>query len=201
MEWISLHVFKHTLCIHTKYTFITCTSLHYFSIRYMFITCICIIFTFWWHVLHDNYMSCQVVNCFTMAWNLMLDLVFVLHSLIDVQEKIRSRPSTWMVVTQAVAFLPVSGPESTWDNRGGNSKVVRSTELMMECNHCSGCLSKGRNEQTTKSHMERWAGKSAVQTHIVRIGHTQDKQEGDKMLGDPARLGSVTTAIVQHHTF
>jgi hypothetical protein len=53
-------------------------------------------------------------------------------SLVNVHEKTRSRPSTWMVV----AFLPVSGADSTWDVRGGNSKAVRSTELMMECNDC-----------------------------------------------------------------
>ena len=81
-----------------------------------------------------------------------------------------------------VAFLPVSGADSTWDVRGGNSKAVRSTELMMECNDC---LFEGWNEQTAKTHIERWADKSEVETHIVRFGHIQDKQEGDKMLGDP----------------
>jgi hypothetical protein len=28
------------------------------------------------------------------------------------------------------------GPESKWDERGGNSKSVRNTELMMEYNDC-----------------------------------------------------------------
>jgi hypothetical protein len=99
-------------------------------------------------------------------------------TLLNVHEKKRSRPSTWMVA----AFYPVSGAESTWDDYGGNFKVVRSTELMMDCNNC---LYEGWNEQTKTTHLERWADKSEVETHIVRIGHIQDKQEGDKMLGDP----------------
>ena len=80
------------------------------------------------------------------------------------------------------AFLPVSGVESTWDERGGNSNAVRNTELMMECNDC---LFEGWNQQTSKTHLKRWPDKSEVETHIVRIGHIMDKPEGDKMLGDP----------------
>jgi hypothetical protein len=80
------------------------------------------------------------------------------------------------------AFLPVSGPDSKWDERGGNSIAVRNTEIMMECNDC---LFEGWNEQTAKTHIEMWPDKSEVETHIVRIGHILDKPEGDKMLGDP----------------
>ena len=65
--------------------------------------------------------------------------------LINVHENIRSRPSTWMVA----AFLPVSGPDAKWDERGGNSMAVRNTELMMECN---GCLLEGWNEQTANTY-------------------------------------------------
>jgi hypothetical protein len=53
---------------------------------------------------------------------------------------------------------------------------------MMECNDC---LFEGWNEQTAITHIERWADKSEEETRIVRFGHIQDKQEGDKMLGDP----------------
>ena len=41
-------------------------------------------------------------------------------SLLNVHEKIRSKPSTWMVA----AFYPVLGQESLWDERGGNSPLV-----------------------------------------------------------------------------
>jgi hypothetical protein len=102
------------------------------------------------------------------ARNLILGLLFFWSTanLLNVHEKIRSRPSTWMVA----AFLPVSGPESTWDERGGNSNAVRSTEIMMECNDC---LFEGWNQQTAKTHIEAWpdSDKSEVETHIVRIGH------------------------------
>ena len=80
------------------------------------------------------------------------------------------------------AFLPVTGVESTWDERGGNSNAVRNTELMMECNDC---LFEGWNEQTATTHIELWSDQSEVETHFVRVGHILDKQEGDKMLGDP----------------
>ena len=45
-------------------------------------------------------------------------------------------------------FLPVSGQDSMWDARGGNSKSVRNTELMMECNDG---LFEGWNDQTPKN--------------------------------------------------
>ena len=80
-------------------------------------------------------------------------------NLVNVHEKTRSRPSTWMVV----AFLPVSGAESMWDHQGGNSSSVRNTELMMECNDC---LFEGWNEQTAQTHFERWPDKSEVDTPI-----------------------------------
>jgi hypothetical protein len=44
---------------------------------------------------------------------------------------------------------------------------------------CTG----GRDEFARGQHTVR--AKLEVETHIVRIGHIQDKQEGDKMLGDP----------------
>ena len=80
------------------------------------------------------------------------------------------------------AFLPVSGVESTWDEQGGNSNAVRNTELMMECNDC---VYEGWNEQTATMHIGIWSDKSEVETYLVQIGHILDKQEGDKMLGDP----------------
>jgi hypothetical protein len=64
-------------------------------------------------------------------------------NLINVHENIRSRQSTWMVA----AFLSVSGPESKWDEQGGNSMAVRNTEIMMECNDF---LFEGWNEQTAR---------------------------------------------------
>ena len=114
------------------------------------------------------------------TWGIWCWVLFLLSTatLLNVYEKTRSRPSTWMVA----AFYPVSGAESTWDARGGNSKAVRGVELMMECNNC---LYEGWNEQTKTTHCERWADKLEVETHIVRIGHIQDKPEWDKMLGDP----------------
>ncbi len=48
------------------------------------------------------------------------------------KDDVRSRPSTWFVA----CFLPSLRPESKWDERGGNSTSLRSTELMMECNDC-----------------------------------------------------------------
>ncbi len=61
---------------------------------------------------------------------------------------------------------------------------------MMECNAC--LFDEGWNEQTAKTHVERWPDKSVVETHIVRAGHFKDKPEGDKMLDDPW----VTSAFV-----
>ena len=65
---------------------------------------------------------------------LKIDLLYnlVAANLFNVHEDFRSRPSTWFVV----CFLPSLGPESKWDERGGNSKSVRNTELMMEYNDC-----------------------------------------------------------------
>ena len=85
---------------------------------------------------------------------------FFSANLVNVHEKTRSRPSTWMVV----AFLPVSGAESMWDHQGGNSSSVRNTKLMMECNDC---LFEGWNEQTAQTHFERWPDKSEVDTPII----------------------------------
>ncbi len=51
-----------------------------------------------------------------------------------------------------------------WDARGGNSKSVRNTEMMMERNDC---LSEGWNDQTATTHIERWDDKSEVETHMV----------------------------------
>ena len=76
-----------------------------------------------------HYMWLYFITCGIWCWVLFL---LSTATLLNVHEKIRSRPSTWMVA----AFYPVSGAESTWDERGGNSKVVRGVELMMECNDC-----------------------------------------------------------------
>ena len=106
-------------------------------------------------------------------------------NLLNVHEDVRGRPSTWFVA----CFLPSLGSDSKWDERGGNSKSVRNTELMMECNDC---LFEGWNEQTATTHIERWPDQSEVETHITRAGHINDKPEGDKMLGDPGNC---------HHCF
>ena len=45
---------------------------------------------------------------------------------------ILNRPASWMLV----AFAPVLGVDSEWPERGGNSKSIRATELMMEVNDC-----------------------------------------------------------------
>ena len=99
-------------------------------------------------------------------------------NLFNVHEDVRGRPSTWYIC----CFLPSLGAESRWDDRGGNSKSVRNTELMMECNDC---LFEGWNEQTATTHLEVWPDKSEVETHIIQADHINDKPEGDKMLGDP----------------
>ena len=106
-------------------------------------------------------------------------------NLLNVYEDVCGRPSTWFVA----CFLLSLGADSKWDERGGNSKSVRSTELMMECNDC---LFEGWNEQTATTHIERWPDKSEVETHIVQAGHINYKPEGDKMLGDPGNC---------HHCF
>jgi hypothetical protein len=93
-----------------------------------------------------------------------------------------------------VAFLPVSGADSTWDVHEGDSKAVGNTELMMECNDC---LFDGWNEQTDKTHIERWTDKSEVETHID-LAISKTSRKGTKCW---QTLGSVTTATVQHHTF
>ncbi len=51
---------------------------------------------------------------------------FVAANLFNGHEDVRSRPSTWFVA----CFLQSLGPESKWNERGGNSKSVRNTELM-----------------------------------------------------------------------
>jgi hypothetical protein len=56
----------------------------------------------------------------------------VAANLFNVHEDVCSRPSTWFVF----CFLPSLGPESKWNERGGNSKSVRNTELMMKYNDC-----------------------------------------------------------------
>jgi hypothetical protein len=52
-----------------------------------------------------------------------------------------------------VAFAPVLGVDSEWPERGGNSKSIRATELMMEVNDC---LYEGWNEYTKDTHCEEW---------------------------------------------
>ena len=53
---------------------------------------------------------------------------------------------------------------------------------------CNDCLYEGWNVETSTTHLETWPDQSEVETHIVRVGHIQDKPEGDKMLGDPGVL-------------
>ena len=76
-------------------------------------------------------------------------------NLLNLHEDYRGRPSTWYVC----CFLPSLGAESRWDDRGGNSKSVRNTEVMMECNDC---LFEGWNEKTATTHLEVWPDKSST---------------------------------------
>ncbi len=123
--WHRLHVYNkiHYMTLHDFYMIlhwiylITCwhyMSLHRSQIHYMYFTLFwhrlhvfymyLVLFT---HVLHDNYMSCQLLSY---NHSMALGLVFVVNSQSDLFSwEILSRQSTWMVV----AFLPVSGPEST----------------------------------------------------------------------------------------
>ena len=103
--------------------------LHHYYMDFTWFTCNNDVFT---SLLHGFYMFYMTITCY-----------FFTANLVNVHEKTCSRPSTWMVV----AFLPVSGAESMWDVRGGTSKSVRSTELVMECNDC---LFEGWNEQTAQ---------------------------------------------------
>jgi hypothetical protein len=114
-------------------------------------------------------------TCFVMDWTLMLGFAFCCPQpvwLKFMRNPAQDHPPGWLLL-----FFP-------WDVRGGNSKAVRSTELMMEFN-LNDCLFEVWDEQAAKTHIERWADKSEVETHIFRFGHIQDKQEGKKMLGDP----------------
>jgi hypothetical protein len=54
---------------------------------------------------------------------LKLNIIFLLY---NDHADLRARPSTWFVA----CFIPTLGPESKWDERWGNSKAVRNTELM-----------------------------------------------------------------------
>ncbi len=81
------------------------------------------------HVLHTLYIS---IILFTSVVKNDLLYNLVAANLFNVHEDVHSRPSPWLVA----CFLPSLGPESKWDERGGNSKSVRNTELMMECNDC-----------------------------------------------------------------
>ncbi len=127
------------------------------------------------HVLHTLYIC---IILFTSVVKNAIWYNLVEANLFNVHEDVRSRPSTWFVV----CLLPSLGPESKWDERGGNSKSARNTELMMKSNDC---LFEGWNEQTYTTHIERWPAKSEVETHIVRVGAINNKPKGDKLLGGP----------------
>ncbi len=81
------------------------------------------------HVLHTHY-TCIILFTSVVKNDLLYNLVAA--NLFNVHEDVRSRPSPWFVA----CFLPSLGPESKWDELGGNSNSVRNTELMMECNDC-----------------------------------------------------------------
>ena len=85
------------------------------------------------HYIHYIYYICYMVKhilCFSSQNDLFCDVWA--GNLFNVQEDVHGRPSTWFVA----CLLPNLGADSKWDERGGNSKSVRSTELMMECNDC-----------------------------------------------------------------
>ena len=107
-------------------------------------------------------------------------------NLFNVHEDVRFRPSTCFVV----CFLPSLGPESKWDERGGNSKSVRNTELMMESNDC---LFEGWNEQTCTTHIERG------QTEKLRLTLLKQATSmiSQKVTKCWVTLGTVTIAFAQ----
>ena len=82
------------------------------------------------HVLHTLYIC---IILFTSVVKNDLLYYLVAANLFNVHEEdVFSRPSPWFVA----CFLPSLGPESKWDECGGNSNSVRNTELMMESNDC-----------------------------------------------------------------
>ncbi len=81
------------------------------------------------HVLHTLYI-CIILFTSVIKNDLLYNLLAA--NLFNVQEDVHSRPSTWLVA----CFVPSLGPESRWDECGGNSKSVRNTQLMMEYNDC-----------------------------------------------------------------
>ena len=107
--------------------------------------------------------------------------LFGTANLLNVHGPILNRPASWMLA----AFAPVLGDNSKWPGRGGNSKSIRSIEIMMEVNDC---LYEGWNEYTRDTHCEEWPDGSSAETHIVRAGSINDKPEGDKALGSPLLL-------------
>ena len=109
-------------------------------------------------------------------------------NLLNLHEDYRGRPSTWYVC----CFLPSLGAESRWDDRGGNSKSVRNTELMMECNDC---LFEGWNEKTATTHLEVWPDKSEVETHTLL--EQPISMISRKVTKCWVTLGTVTIAFVQ----
>ncbi len=88
------------------------------------------------HIFYSNYMHyirfTFVSYCSHLQLKNYLLYNLVAANLFNVNEDVRSRPSTWFVV----CFLQSLGPESKCDEHGGNSKSVRNTELMMPYNDC-----------------------------------------------------------------
>ncbi len=118
----------------TSITCITCLCIYNTTnnevpslVDYMYITSITHILQ-QLHILHTLYI-CIILFTSVLKNDPLYN--FVATNLFNVHEDVRSRPSTWFVA----CFLPSLGPNSKWDERGGNSKSVRNTELMMECNY------------------------------------------------------------------
>ncbi len=98
---------------YTSLNFITRTEVPSL-VYYMFITSITHILQ-QLHVLHTLYI-CIILFTSVVKNDLWYHLVAA--NLFNVHWDVRSRPSTWFVA----CFLQSLGPESRWDERGGNSK-------------------------------------------------------------------------------
>jgi hypothetical protein len=104
------------------------------------------------HVLHTLYIC---IILFTSVVKMTYFCNMWAANLFNVHKNVRARPSTWFVP----CLLPSLGPKSRWDECGGNSMSVRSTELIMQC---SDFLFEGWNEQTGTTE------KLEVETHIFK---------------------------------
>ena len=108
------------------------------------------IFTYFLHPIHVFYMYLLIIymyymiitchaNFLAVAWILILGLVFLWYTLLHSQFAQCQGGYTLKAMSRRIyaqgmvaSFLPVSGSESEWGERGGNSKLVRNTEILWE---------------------------------------------------------------------